>query len=394
MPALNKIPRNIWILGFTSLLNDTSSEMIHAVLPLFLVSGLGASVALVGLIEGIAEATASILKVFSGAISDYWQRRKALAVFGYGLSTAVKPLFMVANSPFWVLLARLGDRIGKGIRVAPRDALVADSTDVSNRGAAYGLRQSLDTVGAFLGPLIAFGLMSAAYNFQFIFGVALIPGVLAVACLALGIREPERPYHALKRPNPLNWNALQSLGGSFWGLAIAALLFNLGNSSEAFLLLKTKQVFIPDAQVPLVLVVMNLTYALSAYPVGVLSDRINRKMLLLLGWGLNALLYLGLAIAQDPWQVWLLVGGYGLYLGMTQGVLLAMVADRVPEHLRGTAFGFLNLLVGIALLPASLLAGWLWQAVSPGAAFAAGSGFAVAAIMLLCVQREHRFNVG
>lgn len=361
--------------------------MIHAVLPLFLVSGLGASVALVGLIEGIAEATASILKVFSGAISDYWQRRKALAVFGYGLSTAVKPMFIVAPNPFWVLLARLGDRTGKGIRVAPRDALVADSTDMSNRGAAYGLRQSLDTVGAFLGPLVAFYLMSNTYNFRFIFGVALIPGVLAVACLALGVREPERPYQALKRSNPLNWEALQSLGSSFWGLAIAALLFNLGNSSEAFLLLKAKQIFIPDAQVPLVLVVMNLSYALSAYPVGVLSDLINRKTLLLLGWGLNALLCIGLAIAQDPWQVWLLVGGYGLYLGMTQGVLLAMVADRVPEHLRGTAFGFLNLLIGIALLPASLLAGWLWQTVSPGSAFIVGSSFAVAAIALLSKQQ-------
>ncbi len=380
-----KVPRNIWILGFTSLLNDTSSEMIHAVLPLFLISGLGADVAFVGLIEGVAEATASILKVFSGAISDYWQRRKSLAVFGYGLSTAVKPLFMIANSPFLVLLARLGDRVGKGIRVAPRDALVADSTDVSNRGAAYGLRQSLDTVGAFLGPLVAFGLMSAAYNFRFIFGVALIPGLLAVACLVLGVQESERPYHALKRPNPLNWKVLQSLGFAYWGLAIAVLLFNLGNSSEAFLLLKAKQVFIPEAQIPLVLVVMNLSYALSAYPVGVLSDLVNRKLLLLTGWGLNAVLYLGLAIAQHPWQVWLLVSGYGVYLGMTQGVLLAMVADRVPEHLRGTAFGFLNLLMGIALLPASLLAGWLWQAVSPAAAFIVGSGFAVAAIAVFRV---------
>ncbi len=393
MPTLNKIPRNIWVLGFTSLLNDTSSEMIHAVLPLFLVSGLGASVALVGLIEGLAEAVASVLKVFSGAISDYWQRRKALAVFGYGLSTALKPLFMVANSPAWVLLARLGDRIGKGIRVAPRDALVADSTNAANRGAAYGLRQSLDTVGAFLGPLIAFGLMSAAYSFRFIFGIALIPGVLAVACLALGLREPAQPYRSLKRPNPLNWQALQSLGSAFWGLVIAALLFNLGNSSEAFLLLKAKQVLIPDAQVPLVLVVMNISYALSAYPMGIVSDGINRKTLLLLGWGLNALIYLGLAIAQNPWQVWLLVAGYGLYLGMTQGVLLAMVADQVPERLRGTAFGFLNLLVGIALLPASLLAGWLWQAVSPGAAFGVGSGFAVAAILLLGLQQKAQRNV-
>lgn len=388
MAKLTKIPRNVWILGLTSLFNDTSSEMIHAVLPLFLVSSLGANVALVGLIEGIAEATASILKVFSGAISDYWQRRKALAVFGYGLSTAVKLLFVAANSPFIVLLARLGDRIGKGIRVAPRDALVADSTDVSNRGAAYGLRQSLDTIGAFLGPLAAFGLMGTAHSFRFIFGVALIPGILAVACLAFGVREPERPYHALKRPNPLNWEALRSLGGSYWGLAFAALLSNLGNSSEAFLLLKAKQVAIADFQVPLVLVVMNLSYALSAYPVGALSDRINRKTLLLWGWVLNAGLYVGLAIAQFPWQVWILVSGDGLYLGMTQGVLLAMVADQVPEHLRGTAFGFLNLLVGVALLPASLLAGWLWQSVSSEAAFFAGSGFAVVAIVLLYFQCE------
>ena len=383
MPKFGQIPRNVWILGFTSLLNDVSSEMIHAVLPLFLVSELGVSVIAVGLIEGIAESTASVLKIFSGAISDYWQRRKALAVFGYGLSTAVKPLFVVASSPFWVLMARLGDRIGKGIRVAPRDALVADSTDATHRGAAYGLRQSLDTVGACLGPLIAFGLMGTAHSFRFIFGVALIPGLLAVACLTLGVKEPKRPYHTLSRPNPLNWNALKGLGKAFWGLALAALLFNLGNSSEAFLLLKAKQVLIPNAQIPLVLVIMNFSYALSAYPVGVLSDRANRKTLLLLGWMLNAILYLGLSVAQYPLQFWALVAGYGLYLGMTQGVLLAMVADRVPEQLRGTAFGFLNLLVGAALLPASLLAGWLWTAVSPGAAFLAGSGFAaVGAVML------------
>ncbi len=386
-----KIPRNVWILGITSLLNDTSSEMIHSVLPLFLVSILGTSVAQVGLIEGIAESAASILKVFSGGISDYWQRRKGLTVFGYGLSTAVKPLFMVANSPLLVLLARLGDRIGKGIRVAPRDALVADSTNVSNRGAAYGLRQSLDTVGAFLGPLIAFGLMGTAHSFRFIFGVALIPGILAVGCLALGVREPDRPYYGLKRSNPLNWMALKSLGGSYWSLAIAALLFNLGNSSEAFLLLKAKQVAIFDFQIPLVLVAMNVSYALSAYPVGILSDRVDRKTLLLWGWALNAVLYLGLAIARSPSQVWILVSGYGLYLGMTQGILLAMVADRVPEHLRGTAFGFLNLLVGVALLPASLLAGWLWQAVSPGATFLAGSGFAAAAVCLLLFRKEDVF---
>ncbi len=393
MPAQTKIPRNVWLLGLTSLFNDTSSEMIHAVLPLFLVSTLSADVALVGLIEGMAEATASILKLFSGAISDYWQQRKGLAVFGYGLSTAVKPLFIVASSPLWVLFARVGDRIGKGIRVAPRDALIADSTDTSNRGAAYGLRQSLDTIGAFLGPLLAFGFLSAGQSFRFIFAVALIPGILAVTCLAIGIREPRQPYHALSRPNPLNLQTLKSLGIAYWGLVIAALLFNLGNSSEAFLQLKAKQVMIPDAHIPLVLVVMNLSYALSAYPVGVLSDRVNRKTLLILGWGLNALIYLGLAFAQASWQVWLLIATYGLYMGMTQGVLLAMVADRVPEQLRGTAFGFLNLLVGIALLPASFLAGWLWQTVSPEAAFLVGSGFAVAGMALLSLQRQIEMGI-
>lgn len=237
MPARMKVSRNVWILGLTSLFNDTSSEMIHAVLPLFLVSALSADVAVVGLIEGMAEATASILKIFSGAISDYWQRRKGLAIFGYGLSTAVKPLFIVASSPLWVFLARVGDRIGKGIRVAPRDALVADSTDASNRGAAYGLRQSLDTIGAFLGPLLAFGFLSAGQSFRFIFTVALVPGILAVFCLAVGIREPRQPYHTLSRPNPLNFQALKSLGTAYWGLAMAALLFNLGNSSETFIVI-------------------------------------------------------------------------------------------------------------------------------------------------------------
>ncbi|MBE9144055.1 MFS transporter [Planktothrix mougeotii] len=393
MPPRMKVSRNVWILGLTSLFNDTSSEMIHAVLPLFLVSTLSADVALVGLIEGMAEATASILKIFSGAISDYWQRRKELAVFGYGLSTAVKPLFIVASSPLWVLLARVGDRIGKGIRVAPRDALVADSTDASNRGAAYGLRQSLDTIGAFLGPLLAFGFLSTGQSFRFIFTVALVPGILAVLCLAVGIHEPRQPYHTLSRPNPLNFQALKSLGTAYWGLAIAALLFNLGNSSEAFLQLKAKQVMIPDAHIPLVLVVMNLSYALSAYPVGVLSDRVNRKTLLILGWSLNALIYLGLAFSQTYWQVWLLIASYGLYMGMTQGVLLAMVADRVPEHLRGTAFGFLNLMVGFALLPASFLAGWLWQTVSPESAFLVGSGFAVAGIVLLSLQQQTELGI-
>jgi MFS family permease len=388
MASLKNIPRNVWVLGFTSLLTDVSSEMIHSVLPLFMVTVLGANVMTIGLIEGIAEATASILKLFSGAISDHWQQRKALVILGYGLSALMKPLFIIANSPLGVFYGRLGDRIGKGIRVAPRDALVADSTDPSNRGAAYGLRQSLDTIGALLGPLLAFGLLGQTHDFQLVFKLALIPAFLGVLLLILGIREPKVPYQSLKRPNPLRWDVLGKLGRGYWGLAIAALLFNLGNSSEAFLLLEGQHVGIPDNQIPLILVAMNLSYALSAYPVGMLSDRLSRKILLTMGWGGAVVVYLGLAVAQTPGAVWGLVVLYGLHLGMTQGVLLAMVADRVPELMRGTAFGFLNLLVGVALLPASLLAGYLWQGVNPGATFLTSGLLSLGAIVLLAFQPE------
>ena len=379
---LKNLPRNVWILGFVSLLTDVSSEMIHSVLPLFLVSTLGASVATVGLIEGIAEATASVLKVFSGALSDYWGQRKGLAIAGYGLSTLVKPLFAIATSPAWVLLARFSDRVGKGIRVAPRDALVADVTAPSDLGAAYGLRQSLDTIGAFLGPLIAFALLSlSTQNFRLVFWVALLPGVLAVALLAVGVQEPKAPIRA--KQNPLRWSALKSLSRRYWWLVGVALLFNLGNSSDAFLLLRAKQVGIADPLIPLSLVVMNVAYSLSAYPIGLLSDRVGRMGLLVGGFSLYALAYLGFGFAQAPWQIWGLFAIYGLHLGMSQGLLLAIVADTIPSALRGTAFGLINLVTGIALLPASLLAGFLWQSVSPQATFLVGSLFAIAATFLL-----------
>lgn len=387
--TLQNIPRNVWVLGMGSLLTDISSEMIHSVLPLFLVSSLGASLLTVGLIEGVAEATASIGKVFSGALSDYLGHRKGLTVAGYGLSTLVKPLFALSTSPAWVLLARFGDRIGKGIRVAPRDALVADATDLTNRGAAYGLRQSLDTIGAFLGPLTAFALMAqSGQNFRLVFWIALIPGVLAVALLAIGIQEP-RQRNLQPRPNPLRWSALQSMGKAYWMLVAVALLFNLGNSSDAFLLLQARQAEIATPLVPLMLVVMNIAYALSAYPVGILSDRIGRFGLLVSGFCLYALVYLGFALAHAPWQVWGLFPLYGLYLGMSQGVLLALVADKVPPQLRGTAFGVINLATGVALLPASLLAGFLWQGIGPEAPFLAGSCFAVIATVVLLVTARN-----
>lgn len=376
-----KLPRNVWILGFVSLLTDVSSESIHSLLPLFLVQVLGAGVLTVGLIEGIAEATASVFKVFSGALSDYLGQRKVLAVVGYGLSSFVKPLFAIATSPIWVLVARFCDRVGKGIRVAPRDALVADATTPEMRGAAYGLRQSLDTIGAFLGPLAAFVLMAASgNNFRLVFWLAVIPGVLAVGLLAVGVRESRQKTQQQSRSNPLRWEALQQLGREYWVLVGVALLFNLGNSSDAFLLLRATEAGISAALVPLTLFVMNLAYSLSAYPVGVLSDRFSRVGLLVQGFLLYALVYLGFAFAQTPWQIWILFALYGLHLGMTQGVLLALVADKVPAHLRGTAFGFLNLAVGFALLPASLLAGGLWQWLGSRATFIAGSLFALAAV--------------
>lgn len=388
---LKKLPRSVWILGFVSLLTDISSEMIHSVLPLFLVSSLGASVFTVGLIEGIAEATASVLKVFSGALSDYWGQRKGLAIAGYGLSTLVKPLFAIATTPAWILLARFSDRVGKGIRGAPRDALVADVADPSQRGAAYGLRQSLDTIGAFLGPLFAFGLLSlSVQNFRLVFWVAVLPGVLAVALLAIGIREPKATIRP--KQNPLQWAALRRLSRRYWWLVGVALLFNLGNSSDAFLLLQAQHIGIVASLVPLSLVVINVAYSVSAYPIGVLSDRIGRTGLLVGGFSLYALTYLGFGFAQAPWQIWGLFVLYGLHLGMSQGLLLAIVADTIPSDLRGTAFGLINLVTGVALLPASLLAGFLWQNVSPQATFVVGSLFAIAATFFLVAIPRDNFD--
>lgn len=381
-----KIPRNVWMLGFVSLLTDISTDMIYSLLPLFLVSTLGASVWTVGLIEGVAEATASVAKIFSGALSDYLGRRKSLAVLGYGLSTLVKPLFALAASPAWVLIARFGDRVGKGIRAAPRDALVADATLPQMRGAAYGLRQSLDTIGAFLGPLLAFALMTiSGKNFRLVFALALIPGILAVGLLVAGVQESRTNTKRIK-VNPLRLTSLRNMGQAYWMLVAVALLFNLGNSSEAFLLLQAQQTGIATSLIPLTLVIMNIAYSLSAYPMGLLSDRIGRRGLLMSGFSLYALVYLGFAFVQASWQVWGLFAFYGLYLGISQGVLRALVADKVAAEVRGTAFGFINLATAIALLPASLLAGFLWQRLGSEATFLAGSIFAVAATLLLALS--------
>ena len=376
------IPRNIWILGFVSLLTDTSSKIVQSLLPLFLVSVLGVNLITVGAIEGIAESTASILKVFSGALSDYWGKRKELAVIGYGLSALVVPIFALANSPTWVLIGRWCDRVGKGIRVAPRNAIVADSAQPEQKGAAFGLRQSLDTIGAASGPLIAVILMSVSgQNFRLVFWLATIPGILAVAFLIVGIRPQTNTKQV--QQNPFRWNALKNLDRGYWMLVAVTLIFSLGNSSDAFLLLRSQQLGINNTLIPLTFMVMNAAYFVSAYPVGAISDKVGRNSLIIAGFLLYALVYLGFAFANTSWQIWSLFAVYGLYQGMTQGLLLAAIGDRVPVELRGTAFGALALATGIVQFPANLLAGILWEQIGYQASFIFASILAIVATLLL-----------
>lgn len=383
------LPGAIWVLGFVSLLMDVSSEMIHGLLPLFLVDVLGASAFAVGLIEGLAESTALIVKVFSGMLSDYFGRRKRLAVLGYALAAMTKPLFAIASTVQIVLAARLLDRVGKGIRGAPRDALVADIAPPNLRGAAFGLRQSLDTVGAFLGPLLAVGLMLLWHDrFRAVFWVAVIPGVLAVVLLIVGVREPPRPLGA-RRPNPILRDNVRQLGAAYWWVVVIGTACTLARFSEAFLLLRAQQGGIPVAFVPLVLVAMNLVYSASAYPFGKLSDRVSHTRLLAIG--LVVLIAADFALAHgDRWPIVLAgVSLWGVHLGMTQGLLATMVTDAAPQHLRGTAFGLFNLAGGGAMLIASGTAGLLWSRLGPAYTFYAGAAFCVLALSALHLRRGH-----
>lgn len=381
--TLRQIPTGVWVLGFVSMLMDISSEMIHSLLPIFMVTTLGASAAAVGLVEGLAESTALIVKIFSGALSDYLGKRKGLAVFGYALGALTKPLFAIASSTGVVVGARLLDRVGKGIRGAPRDALVADITPPHLRGAAFGLRQSMDTVGAFLGPLIAVGLMLLwANDFRAVFWVAVVPGLMAVALLIVGLREPERQDPHV-RSNPIQRKNLQRLGRSYWWVVGIGAAFTLARFSEAFLVLRALEGGVPLALVPLVMVAMNLVYALSAYPFGKLSDRMSHKTLLALG--LVVLIAADLVLAADDHWAVLLAGValWGVHMGMTQGLLATMVADTAPADLRGTAFGFFNLVAGLAMLVASVLAGLLWDALGASFTFLAGAAFCALALVIL-----------
>jgi MFS family permease len=388
--TLRAIPRGIWALGFVSLLMDISSEMIHALLPVYLVTVLGASMVTVGTIEGIAEATASITKVFSGALSDWLGRRKLLAVIGYGLAAFTKPVFPMASTVGWLVAARFVDRIGKGIRGAPRDALVADIAPAHLRGASFGLRQSLDTIGAFVGPLLAIGLMwLTANHFQAVFWVAVIPAFLALGLLVFAVREPARPQDTRAVRAPLSLAELKRFGSAYWWVAGIATVFTLARFSEAFLLLRAQAAGLPVVLVPMVLVAMNLVYAIAAYPAGVLSDHANRTRVLGFGFALLIAADLALGLAHDLTMVALGVVLWGLHMGFTQGLLATLVADTAPPELRGTAYGMLNLFGGVALLAASIVAGALWDSIGPSGTFLTGAGFAAIALVgLAVVQRR------
>lgn len=381
--GLRHIPAGIWTLGFVSLLMDISSEMIHSLLPMFMVGTLGMGMATVGLIEGLAEATALIVKVFSGVLSDYWGRRKSLAVLGYSLGALSKPLFALTGGASLIVTARLLDRVGKGIRGAPRDALVADIAPPHLRGAAFGLRQSLDTVGAFAGPLIAAGLMLLwANDFRAVFWVATVPAWLAVALLMLGLKEPARPAGA-PRENPIQRAKLRRLPSAYWWVVSLGALFTLARFSEAFLVLRAQQSGIATALVPLVMVAMNLVCSVLAYPFGKLSDRIGHRGLLAAGVLVLLLADVLLATESGPAGLLAGVGLWGVHMALTQGLLAAMVADTAPADLRGTAFGFFNLVSGLSMLLASTLAGLLWDRLGPATTFVAGAGFCGLSLLAL-----------
>jgi MFS family permease len=378
-----QLPAGVWVLGLVSMLMDISSEMIHSLLPMFLVGTLGVSVLAVGIIEGVAESTALIAKVFSGALSDYLGRRKGLAVLGYAMGAFTKPIFAIAGGVGAVVAARFIDRVGKGIRGAPRDALLADITPPDVRGAAFGLRQSLDTVGAFVGPLLAIVLMLAWSNdFRAVFWVAAVPGFLAVALLVVGIRET--PRAAASRPvNPIRRQALARLGSGYWRVVVIGAIFTLARFSEAFLVLRAQQVGIAAAWVPLVMVAMNVVYAGSAYPFGKLSDTVSHRKLL--AGGLVVLIASDLVIGSAvDWRLLMFgVALWGVHMGMTQGLLAAMVAGTAPDDLRGTAYGFFNLLSGVAMLASSVIAGLLWDSLGSAFTFYAGAGFATLTLVSL-----------
>ena len=373
------------------MLMDVSSEMIHSLLPVYMVTVLATSATTVGVIEGIAESTAAVTKVFSGALSDWVGKRKALAVLGYGLAACTKPVFPLATTIGWLIGARFVDRIGKGIRGAPRDALVADLAPAHLRGACFGLRQALDTVGAFLGPLLAILIMwSSANQFRLVFWLAVPPAFLAMILMVSTVHEPKRPDTGRHVRFPLHRDELARLGRDYWLVIVVAVVFSLARFSEAFLLLRARAVGLPIVLVPLVLVVMNLVYASGSYPVGVIADTVDRRRVL--GIGLMILVLADLTLAFAPGVGGALGGAalWGLHLAFTQGLLATLIADCAPADLRGTAFGVFNLITGVALLAASILAGRLWDTVGSRGTFLVGALLAAIALLGLSAFRARR----
>ena len=365
-----RLPAGVWALGLVSLFNDVSSEMIHGLLPVFLVSVLGAGTVMVGLIEGLGEAVAAITKLFSGVISDRTGKRKPLVVAGYSLATLSKPLFALAPAAGWVLGARIMDRIGKGIRGAPRDALIGDIAPPEMRGAAYGLRQSLDDIGAVVGPLIAMALMwVSGDNFRLVFWVALVPGLAAVALLILYVEEAEEQRAPAKERPRTEWRAIGGLGRAFWGIVAAGGVLTLARFSLAFVILRAQDRGLALALIPMVLILVHLVASFASYPMGLLADRANKRMLLVAGFLVLILADMMLALGQGLTAIMIGIALWGLHLGVSQGLLAALVAETAPSELRATGFGVFNLINGLTLLLASLVAGILWQQFGPAATF-------------------------
>jgi MFS family permease len=377
-----KLPKGIWALGFVSMFMDISSELVHSLLPIFMSTVLGASMVTIGIIEGIAEATAAIAKVFSGIVSDYFRKRKYLVVLGYGLSAITKMIFPLATTIGWVFGARFADRIGKGIRGAPRDALIADITPPQLRGAAYGLRQSLDSVGAFVGPILAVIFMIwLANDIKAVLWIAVIPAFLAVFLLVFAVREPESSEYAVDVGNNLTLIDVKNLPQRYWFVVVLGAVFTLARFSEAFLILRAQDVGLTVTYVPAIMVVMNVVYAIFAYPAGAASDRLSARTLLVYGLMILIIADVVLAIAASPWITLLGAAFWGLHMALTQGLLSKLVADTAPAELRGTAFGILNLVSGAALLLASVIAGSLWSIYGASTTFITGALFAAVATL-------------
>jgi MFS family permease len=388
------LPRSVWALGLVSMFMDMSSELVHSLLPIFMATALGASMVTIGIVEGVAEATAAITKIFSGALSDYFRKRKLLVVLGYALAAITKPVFPLATTIGWVFGARFVDRIGKGIRGTPRDALVADIVSAQLRGAAYGLRQALDSVGAFLGPLLAVIFMIwLANDIKAVLWVAVVPAIVAVVLLIVAVREPEAA-HASASDRPVSFTDTSRLPLRYWLVVTLGAVFTLARFSEAFLILRAQDVGLAIGYVPAIMIVMNVVYAIFAYPAGAAADRASARRLLVLGLAMLIAADVVLAVAASPWAAFLGAGFWGLHLALTQGLLSKLVADTAPASLRGTAFGLFNLISGGVLLLASVIAGALWAAFGASATFAAGAGFAaVAAIGLLIYRPKARATV-